>query len=532
MNKKFDTLASLRSGLEFHSKYIALILGSLIISAWAMLRFFIKPSTLDLVGQQLLARQWIHGFHSGATLGPTNYILKMIFIYIPFTWLHLSPRLSLVLMTLIVDVATYVLLVLVLKSIVIHLNKKIGSGFYLCCLWLALMAGSMYWIQFSNSRNIEIVGGLFVIVLGFRYLKSGSLKTLLAIGLVSSLVLFADPLQLYMTLIPFLIFEAINLFVLKSKNKDLSKWLYLFFGILAGFAGSKLLSLAAKKLLNVKLIALTTHTNNLGLLGATYHGIEPAFKQIARLYVGGYEYGRVIEALNLLFVLAVVLIGFYYLIKKLLPLNLGIFILCFWGLDLAFYIVSGQALQLQTSRYLIMTLPIFFILLTSVLAVKNRYRLPLVMLTCLLVVINTVSLFSGLARNWDTSFSKDDHIYSITSFMKSSKYPFAYASIDASLPSDYYSNGQAKLLPLNCINGVLVPSLLFFDKAYYDQTSELKSKLVPLILDGNQIVNTPFVCNTSSIKAELGQWQSESQLPDGSLVLIYSSSQLGSLKAD
>lgn len=518
--------------MKLHSKYIALALGSLIVSAWAMLRFFIKPSTFDLVGQQLLSRQWINGFHSGATVGPTNYILKMIFIYIPFSWLHLSPRLSLILMTLIIDIATYVLLVLVLRSIVIRLNIKVGSVFYLCCLWLALMAGSMYWIQFSNSRNLEIVGGLFVVLLGFNYLKSGSLKGLMAIGLVSSIVLFADPIQLYMTFIPFLIFEAINIFIIKSKQKDRTKWLYLFLAVAAGFIGSKLLSLIAKKLLNVNFLALTTHTNNLGLLGATFHGIVPAFKQIARLYVGGYEYGHVIEALNLLFVLAIVLIGLYYMIKKILPRDLGLFILCFWGLDLAFYIVSGQALQSQTSRYLIMTIPIFFILLSSVLAIKNRYRLPLIVLTCLLIIINLLSLFSGLARDFNTSFPKDSHIYAISSFMKSGKYPFAYASMDASLPSDYYSNGQVKLLPLSCNNGVLVPSLLFFDKAYYDQTSAIKSKLVPVILDGDQIVNTPSVCSLSSIKAEIGQWQSESQLSDGSLVLIYPSSQLGSFKVD
>ena len=531
VNIQSNALTSLWSILEVRSKYIAFIGGSLIVSAWAMLRFYIKPSTLDLVGQQLLARQWIHGFHSGATVGPTNYILKMIFIYIPFSWLHLNPRLSLVIMTLLVDIATYVLLVLVLRSLYVELlHKKVSSVFYLCCLWLALMAGSMYWIQFSNSRNLEIVGGLFVVLLGFKYLKSGSLKLLVAIGLVSSLVLFADPLQLYMTVIPFLVFEAIDIVLNKSKQKDCIKWLYLLISLAAGFAGSKLLIYIAKKIWHVNLLALTTHRNNLSFAAATFHGIEPALKQMARLYVGGFEYGRIIEAFNLLFVAVILLVGLFYTLKKLLPKRLVVFFLSFWALDLIFYIVSGQALQFQTSRYLIMTLPIFFIFLAGILTIKNRYHRPLIIFTCLLVVINAAGLFSGVARNWDTSFSKDNYVSSITSFMKSNGYPYGYGSIDTSLPTDYYSNGQVKLLPLNCANGNLIPSLLFFDKAYYIHTSELKSELVPVILDGNLITNTPSVCTPESIEAELGNWQSASRLSDGSLVLIYPSSQLGSLK--
>jgi hypothetical protein len=523
-------LVKIKKKLLLHSRSLTFIGGSFAISAWAMLRFFVKPSTFDLVGQQLLASQWIKGFHSGATLGPTNYILKILFVYIPFGWLHISPRLGLVLMTLIIDIATYILLVLVLEKIVLQFFKNLNVVFYLSCLWLALMAGSMYWIQFANSRNIEIAGGLLVVSMGFGYIKSSSIYRLIAITTLSSLVLFADPLQLYMTLVPFLLYEFIVTLTPKFNQKSLTKWLGLVVALMLGFGGSKLLTLIAQKIWNVNFIALTFHRNGLNILATITRGLEPAVKQMARLYVGGYEYGRYVEALNLMFVSIIVIIGLYYMFKKLLPIKLTIFVLTFWFCDLAFYILSGQALQNQTSRYLIMTIPIFVILLTGILSINNKLRIKLVISTIIIILINSLTLVSALTSNWNPSFTKDSHISSVISFMTTNKYPYAYASMDDALPADYYSNSQVKILPLSCNNGTLAPSYLFFDKGYYKATSDLKTATVPLILDGNQIANTPSVCSLASIKSEIGQWQSVKYLSDGSMVLIFNHDQTKSFR--
>jgi hypothetical protein len=102
--------------------------------------------------------------------------------------------------------------------------------------------------------------------------------------------------------------------------------------------------------------------------------------------------------------------------------------------------------------------------------------------------------------------------------------------MDDALPADYYSNSQVKILPLSCNNGILAPSYLFFDKGYYKATSDLKTAAVPLILDGNQIANTPSVCSLTSIKSEIGQWQSVKYLSDGSMVLIFNHNQIKSFR--
>jgi hypothetical protein len=102
--------------------------------------------------------------------------------------------------------------------------------------------------------------------------------------------------------------------------------------------------------------------------------------------------------------------------------------------------------------------------------------------------------------------------------------------MDDALPVDYYSNSQVKILPLSCNNGTLSSSYLFFDKGYYKATSGIKTATVPLILDGNQIVNTPSVCSLASIKSEIGQWQSVKYLSDGSTVLIFNHGQIKSFR--
>lgn len=523
-------LVKLKQEVLLHSRSLTLIGGSFGVSAWAMLRFFVKPSTFDLVGQQLLAGQWTKGFHAGATIGPTNYILKMLFVYIPFRWLHFSPRLGLVLMTLIIDVATYVLLVLALEKIFLQFFKKINVVFYLSCFWLALIAGSMYWIQFANSRNLEIDGGLLVVLIGFSYIKTSSINRLVAITALSSLVLFADPLQFYMTLIPFLLYEFIIIWGSKFNKQDLTKWLRLVAAIILGFAGSKLLILIAQKIWNVHFIALTFHRNGYNILATITHSLEPAVKQMARLYVGGYEYGRYVEALNLVFVSIIVIIGLYYMFKKLLPIKLSIFILTFWICDVAFYILSGQALQNQTSRYLIMTIPIFVILLIGILSINNKLRIKILISTIIIILINSLTLVNVIAHNWNPSFTKDSAITSVIGFMTTNKYPFAYASMDDALPADYYSNSQVKVLPLSCNNGILSSSYLFFDEGYYKATADIKTDTVPLILDGNQIENTPSVCSLTSIKSEISQWQSVKYLSDGSMALIFNRDQLKSFR--
>src|SRR5207237_524728 len=82
------------------SHWLTIVFGCLIISAWTLIRFFNRGPNFDQVGQQALAHQWLHGLHSGSVIGPTNYVLKMFFVYTPLDFVPLPAQFKLVFMTL------------------------------------------------------------------------------------------------------------------------------------------------------------------------------------------------------------------------------------------------------------------------------------------------------------------------------------------------------------------------------------------------------------------------------------------------
>ena len=188
--------------IQTNYKALIYLFGFIVIAFWTLYRFFIKLSTFDLVGQQLLTRQWLDGFHSNALIGTTNYILKMIFIYAPFNYLPGSPLLKIELMTLIINIATFVISIYFIKKIYVLFFGEFRKSSYLSILYFAGLAGSMYWIEFANSRNLEFAFGLGLIYLILSSVEYFSYKKLVSFLILSTLLFFSDPLQIYMSMVP------------------------------------------------------------------------------------------------------------------------------------------------------------------------------------------------------------------------------------------------------------------------------------------------------------------------------------------
>ena len=524
---KYLKKSSVYKFLLGHLELISLSFGSLIVSIWTMVVFFVKPSTFDLVGQQLLSRQWANGFHSGAVVGPTNYILKIIFLYMPLNHLPGSPRLKLVLLTLALNIITYILLVFIIRNLYKIFFKNLSNKFYLAAIWLATIAGSMYWINYSNSRNIEIIGGLYLVYLGLKLNKTTKTLTYILIAGLSGLVFFADPLQFYMSAIPLIIYLGGKfLFSARTKSEFLAVF-KLVVSVFFGYLLSKFLSYLSRKIFGVKFIALTTHAKGYTITQTIAHGILPSFKHIAQLYTAGYQLGRFIEVLNVCFTIFIVLVGLYYAFKKLLPTKFSWFVAVFWIVNMAFYIISGQALQTGTERYLIMTIPVLILLLLAVVQIKHKLRPVIIWLIGVVIILNFIALINSLKINWDPGFSKDNHDNSAIKFMETGGYSYGYSGMYTGLPSDYLSNGNVKLLPLSCNpGGVLSTSYLFFDASYYKYTALGAQKYVPIILDGDQINNLPNICTKLDIVNQFGNYSSSTKLSDGSTVLIYQTNKI------
>ena len=95
---------------------LVLVVGSFIITAWTAFKFSTQTIKYDIVGQQLLARQWVDGNFGGSVSAPTNYIIKMLALYMPADILHLDPKLFLIVSTIIINIVTFIGLFFCTKS--------------------------------------------------------------------------------------------------------------------------------------------------------------------------------------------------------------------------------------------------------------------------------------------------------------------------------------------------------------------------------------------------------------------------------
>ena len=280
-----------RASSLWSSQWLSIATGSLIVSIWTLIRFFNHSPNFDQVGQQVLAHQWLHGLHSGSVIGPTNYVLKMLFLYIPLDLVPLPAQFKLIFMTLLVNIATFVLLSYILQSLFREFNFKPKNSFYLPLVYLALISGSVYWISFSNSRNLEVVGGVFLI---YRYIRTQANPSMLNYSLLivlGGLLFFADPLQIYMTLLPAIIFVGLRA-ASKKDRRQLTVLARLIFCAGLSILLARAITLAVESVWNVSFI----HTKQ--SLGLSSSSIKSSAEQMARLYAGGYEGGRLREALN------------------------------------------------------------------------------------------------------------------------------------------------------------------------------------------------------------------------------------------
>lgn len=496
------------------------IAGSIIVSIWTLLRFFTKMSVYDLVGQQNLSYQWIHGFHSNSILGVTNYVLKMCLVYIPAQFLPGSPRFKLVVMTLLINIATFVLVVSLVRKIYRLFSPKARIN-NLIFVWFALLSGSVYWIEFANSRNLEVVGGLLLVYLILRQRDAKGYKNAFIIWVVASLLFFADLLQLAVSAIPVLLYFVVVNFQKKKpvRNRNL---LLVVLALDGGILFWLLFNVFLKKCLGAQ-ASQSPKFNLLGLgLSGFLNSVLDSVKQAGRLFVGGHEYGGVVEALDLGFSVLMLVYGLFLSLKKKLNLDIIVFWIIYVFVNFTVYIFCGQSIRAQTSRYLIMCVPVTLVLFLHIFNADKKYKTGLFYLLVGIVAINLTALLLIFIPSLSSPTKADAHQYAIISYLQKNRIEVAYGGMYAGMTADYYSNQSVAILPLVCTsdNKLLVTSL-FFDLSYYKFKAYSTNRLVPVILDGNEISNVDTHCGLGVVEEMFGSPSRVDGLSDGSSVLFY-----------
>lgn len=183
-------------------------IGILSITISTLFAFLTRELHGDMVAQQVMVEQWTHGIapllaHTEAT----NYIVKF-----PLYWLMnglvADPLARLVLTALFLNITAWLLLWYFVRKIATATTvvTKLHDIFIgLLAILMAVLAPYLLWINYPNSRNVEL-GFMLAIVYILLRLQQGwrlPLKWIATLGVCAGIVYVNDPLSFYLVAVPF-----------------------------------------------------------------------------------------------------------------------------------------------------------------------------------------------------------------------------------------------------------------------------------------------------------------------------------------
>jgi len=517
-------IRGLRQWLYRHISLFTLLFGSTAVTIWTVLRTISNGVNFDVVGQVGVAQQWSDGLRGGVQLGSTNYVLKM-----PIYWLvnHISvltPHARLFALALGFNLITFWLLFMLMHRLrkLFLVEDKLWLS--LALIWLTTIAGNVFWMDYANSRNLEVVGGLYVLYLAMKLSRQWRRRTLVLLFVVAAIVFFADPLQWYVCGASIILY-ALGRLIRAHEKPDVRYSVSLIGVILAAVVGAKGLQMLLKHLLRVSFLPAPTTPNVLSNLGAVMHAVATSTLEIfdADFVHGtlGVNTGR--QILDGVVAVGVLTLLIGLLMRMRLTRSYGIWLLVTGiGVNYLVYMAGGEALIPDTHRYLIMV-PLLLIMMIAasgdrLQTARSRRRLGLGW--AVLSVIAVVMLAGAVVINWPTRFSKDAHIRAMISFMDSQHFDYALAPRETGITTTYFSRDRLHVLPMGCATDHLMPTNLFYDSAAFEGVEHYPGE-VPILLQSNAISFGNTVCTRTAIIEEFGIPQREVPIPGYGTALVY-----------
>lgn len=528
-NSSTEPLARVYSWLSSNARRLALFGGAAMVIIWTVIRHISNGINFDVVGQIGVAEQWAHGQMSGTQLGATNYLIKMPVYFLINTLHFLTPMNRILLAAILFNVATFILLFVIYEKILKLYQIKNSSWLYVSMAWLAAIAGNVFWVDYANSRNLETVGGIFFVYLVLKYLRTKTWGGLLALGATASFVFFADPIQMYVCGAGTVLF-VIGRALFKPAKARAKDALAITTATVFGSLSAQIIMLLARKVLHVTFLVTPSTNSPLALsnLLDTLRGLVANTFTIfgANFLKRPYDANSIREILNAIIVVLLIaaLVRIFIKTRKLAASGL---VLAIIATNYLVYIASGQVLQWETSRYLIMVplLVIILLVLRSDELIGNQ-KLKFQYLWWLAVGASSVLLIGALAHNWPSRHSKDTHIHSLVSFMDQHSFKYALSSRETGITTTYFSQGKAEVLPMSCeADHTLHPTNLFYDKAPFEGLYHYRHN-IPIIIPSGGIRFGTNICTINNIFGQFGAPKKILNIPDVGLAAVYTPSRI------
>lgn len=504
----------------FHKRFVALMhwtrrhqtiltasVGSVIVAVWTLLRHITNGINFDVVGQIGVAAQWLHGLHEGAIFGATNYLIKMPLYMLVNTVHALPPTTRLLVLALLCSVGAYLLIYLLLRKIVRLYGVQDFTMLNLGMLWLATIAGRVFWTDYANSRNLEVAGGLAVLYLTLRIVERGvSWRSALGLVAVSALVFFADPLQLYIIGVGL----GIACVALAVRNKGEKRWRTLLSGgaLFVGMLLSRVLLWLSTVVLPVSYLSppKTTLALDVSTMTALFQNTLTSTLRIFDINV--FSKALSINSLRQVGGMVLFTAAVYVLIRyRTSPPKLAARFVCWlivWNYIV--YIASGSALAAATERYLIMV-PLLVVLLFGLYGgLKQPVQLRgFSSLWIIVAATSAMLLFGAVIMQWPHRYKLDQPMLGVATFARSHTYDFIIVSRALAVPGNYYAGYDKTIVPAVCVDNMhIATSNLFYDHAAYAGKLGQTKGTVAVILPDDGITSDPFHCSTETILEQLG----------------------------
>jgi|GEM_PF-793693 len=511
------------------ARIISLLGGTTVVMLWTLIRHITNGVNFDVVGQIGLAQQWANGLMTGSQLGTTSYLLKMPFYFVVNRLTFISPMNRILILALLFNVATFVLLFVCFEKILKLYEVKRRSWFYLAMAWLATIAGGTFWMDYANSRNLETVGGIILLYLTLKFFKLSRMTTWLGLLVAASIVFFADPLQLYVCGVGIILFAIFRMVVKRQKANAIASLAVIGATIFGYIAAKGLFSLAGK-LFHVAFLTAPSARPKLtvanilptvrGLVASTFREFDAGF---LKRPIG---INTIREFLNAVVLLALVFIILRSIRRKPRPLALGV-IATMVVINYFVYIASGQVLQWETGRYLVMV-PLFVILLIGIRSdvLTQKYARKLQYAWAVIIIVSGIMLLGALAVSWPNRYAKDTHIVTTLSFLRQHNFKYALSSRGVGITTTYFSDGKTTVLPMACgANHTLYPTNLFYDNTAFKGLYSYGQD-VPIILPAGGINFGKYTCSEADIAAQFGVPKNRYTIPGIGVAVVYDSGSL------
>lgn len=475
-------------------------LGAAILSVWTILRHITNGINMDVTGQIGLVGQWMHGLSGGAELGPTNYVVKMPLYYVMNHLTFISPRPRLLLLALICNLLAYWLIYWLGKKLLKQAGIKDSGLWRLAIMWLGLLAGRVFWVDYANSRNLEIAGGLAVVVLFLMLLTRLSWQKIIGLTLLAGLVFFADPLEMYILLPPLLVYGGVVAYKHRAKAPLLAAA-----ALLAGMPIAKVLKLLSTWLLPIHYAQLPRI--QVEASWATCKQIVSGVTtSTLRLFDINFA-GRALGPNTLRQLLGVIILGgiVWLLARNWAQIKSSIkwLLLGIMAWNYVVYVASGNALFAVTERYIVWV-AIGLVLLIGL--AGDAIQLPKIRRSWfMLMTASAVLLVGAFAISWPQRFSRDVPTIDTAKLAQSGQYDYIIASWQLATPANYFAGyAGTPVLPVVCTDGQHIQLRdMFYDAGSWAKLGQTKGK-VALLLPETGIDSGPMHCSQTVVLSQLG----------------------------